>query len=161
MKVGVISDTHISARDKGVPASLLNQLREVDLILHAGDLVVLEVLESLREVAPVEAVAGNMDGPDVREVLPPKRVISIEGLRVGLIHGWGSPLGLAERVLGEFERDVEVVVFGHSHRCWQRRLGETLLFNPGSAKRNFFSPFRSYGILTIEGHQITGEIVRW
>jgi len=161
MKVGVISDTHISSSHEGVPKALLNELRGVDLILHAGDLVVLQVLESLREVAPVEAVAGNMDDPQVKETLPRKRVLFVENVRIGLIHGWGSPVGLPERVLGEFAEDLSVVVFGHSHCGYQKRMGEMLLFNPGSAKKGFFSSVRSYGILTIEGDQVKGKILRW
>lgn len=161
MKIGVISDTHISSNHEGVPEDLLNKLRGVDLILHAGDLLVLGVLEDLREVAPVEAVAGNMDDPQVKEALPQQRIISLENVRIGLIHGWGSPMGLPERVMGEFAEDVRVVVFGHSHRAYQRRMGEMLLFNPGSARRDLFSPVRSYGLLTIDGEQVEGEILRW
>jgi len=161
MKIGVISDTHISSSHEGVPKALLNELRGVDLILHAGDLVVLQVLEALREVAPVEAVAGNMDDPQVKETLPRKRILSVENVRIGLTHGWGSPVGLPERVLGEFADDLSVVVFGHSHRSYQKRVGEILLFNPGSARRGFLSPVRSYGILTIQGDHVEGNILRW
>ncbi|KPL18468.1 MAG: hypothetical protein AMJ92_07845 [candidate division Zixibacteria bacterium SM23_81] len=161
MKIGVISDTHISSHREGLPEALLEKLRGVDLILHAGDLVVLDVLEALRELAPVEAVAGNMDSYQVKETLPGKRIVSAEELRIGLIHGWGSPRGLPERVLKEFSQDVAVVVFGHSHRAWQKSVHGTLLFNPGSAKRDFFSPIRSCGMLTIEGDRVRGEIFQW
>jgi putative phosphoesterase len=161
MKIGVISDTHISSHREGLPEALLERLRGVDLILHAGDLVVLDVLEALREFAPVEAVAGNMDSFQVKETLPGKRIVSAEEIRIGLIHGWGSPRGLPERVLNEFPQDVGIVVFGHSHRGWQKSVEGTLLFNPGSAKRDFFSSVRSYGMLTIEGDRVRGEILFW
>jgi putative phosphoesterase len=160
MKVGVISDTHISAQGGDLPGTLLNRLRGVDLILHAGDLVVLEVLEALQAIAPVEAVAGNMDSAEVKERLPSKRIIPLEDLYVGLIHGWGSPWGLPERVSRQFAEDVDVVVFGHSHRPWHRQVDEKLLFNPGSAGKSTFSRNRSYGILNIEGDRIWGEIVQ-
>lgn len=161
MKVGVISDTHISAHDGGVPEDLLNKLMGVDLILHAGDLVVLDVLETLRQVAPIEAVAGNMDSAEVKEKLPSKKVISVEKIRIGLIHGWGAPWGLPERVMAKFAGDVDMVVFGHSHRPWQGRLEEMLMFNPGSAMKTSFSRRRSYGILTVEGDRVRGEIFQW
>jgi putative phosphoesterase len=161
MKIGVISDTHISSHREGLPEALLERLRGVDLILHAGDLVVLDVLEALGEFAPVETVAGNMDSFQVKEILPGKRIVSAEEMRIGLIHGWGSPRGLHQRVLNEFPQDVGVVVFGHSHRAWQQSVDGTLLFNPGSAKRDFFSPVRSYGMLTIEGDRVRGEIFQW
>jgi putative phosphoesterase len=120
MKIGVISDTHISSNHHGVPEDLISKLRGVDLILHAGDLVVLGVLEDLRKVAPVEAVAGNMDDAQVKEALPRQRIVSLADVRIGLVHGWGPPMGLPERVMGEFAEDVRAVVFGYSHRAYQR-----------------------------------------
>ena len=161
MKVGIISDTHISAPNRGVPPALMDHLRGSELILHAGDLVVLDVIESLREVAPVEAVAGNMDDAEVKKTLPSKKIIPVEKILIGLIHGWGAPWGLPERVLDQFPEDVAVVVFGHSHRPEQLRMGQTLLFNPGSALKTSFSRHRSYGILTVEGDRVRGEIFQW
>ncbi len=161
MKIGVLSDTHISKEGHSLPGALLSQLQGVDLILHAGDLVVLSVLEHLAAIAPVEAVAGNMDDASVKRRLPRKKIIAAEQLRIGLIHGWGTPVGLAERILGQFNQDVEVIVFGHSHHPCQRQVGDTLLFNPGSAGRDFFSPIPTCGLLTVQGDRVTGEILRW
>lgn len=161
MKVGVISDTHISASQANLPKALLEKMRGVDFILHAGDLVVPGVLDGLRQIAPVAAVCGNMDRPEVREMLPEKRTIILEKVTLGLIHGWGAPSGLPERILGEFCGDVRVIVFGHSHRPYQKWVDQIYLFNPGSALKDSFSSVRSYGILHIEEDRVKGEIIRW
>jgi putative phosphoesterase len=155
-RIGVISDTHL--RDAGL--ELAQRVKAawgpVDMILHAGDLVGLEILESL---APPEvvAVAGNMDPSAVHTALPKKRVITVEGHRIGLIHGWGAPIGLSSRVGGEFE-DVEVIVFGHSHRPSNKMLGGVLFFNPGSASLSRWGA-PTVGLLKISD-SIAGEIIK-
>ncbi len=73
MRVGVISDTHVPAIARSLPAAVFEVFKGVDLILHAGDVVELSVLDELRTIAPVEAVAGNMDGSEVHLNLPLKR----------------------------------------------------------------------------------------
>ncbi|HET7616156.1 MAG TPA: metallophosphoesterase family protein, partial [Bacillales bacterium] len=65
MKIGVVSDTHMPAHGRELPEILLNGLEGVDLILHAGDWQTLEVYERFREIAPVEGVSGNVDGPEI------------------------------------------------------------------------------------------------
>jgi putative phosphoesterase len=86
-------------------------------------------------------------------------VVEAEGRSIGLIHGWGSPDGLPERVLESFDPSVEVIVFGHSHRSYCQRNGKVLLFNPGSATDRRFAPYRSVGILHLE-NKISGEIIK-
>ena len=96
LKIGVVSDTHIS-RSEELPKELLTAFAGVDLILHAGDLVSLAVLEGLKKIAPeVCAVWGNMDPPDVKQALPEKRIIQAKQFRIGLIHGSGAPFNLPE-----------------------------------------------------------------
>ncbi|MHB9091726.1 MAG: metallophosphoesterase family protein, partial [Chloroflexota bacterium] len=86
----MVSDTHISVRARHLPAPLLAALRGVDLILHAGDLVALSVLDELATVAPVEAVHGNVDGWEVINALPRTRIVQAGGKRIGLVHGDGA-----------------------------------------------------------------------
>lgn len=160
-RVGVVSDTHWQVVDGPLPQSLFKALEGIDLILHAGDLVSLEIIDQLSEIASVQAVAGNMDGTEVRQKLPAKRVLHIEKIRLGLIHGWGPPQGLPQRVLAEFPEDVNVVVFGHSHQPYQEWTDGRLLFNPGSLLKDRFSAGRSYGLLTIEGHEVNAVIYHW
>ena len=155
-RIGVISDTHL--RDSG--HELVKRVKAawgpVDMILHAGDLVGLAILDSL---APpdVLAVAGNMDPHPVSAGLPVKRVLEIEGHRIGLIHGWGAPMGLSSRVRREFEQ-VDAVVFGHSHRPANKVVGGVLMFNPGSASLSRWGG-PTVGLLTV-GDKISGEIIK-
>ena len=81
MKIGILSDTHIPTIRESIPPALLKAFENVDLIIHAGDLVRLEVLDSLTSLAPVKAVSGNMDPAEVKRELPDKLCISIEGIK--------------------------------------------------------------------------------
>jgi putative phosphoesterase len=154
--IGVLSDTHLRAPDPELAARLAQVFQGVDLILHAGDITNLTVLDML-EAPEVIAVAGNMDEPAVAHTLPDRRVVEVEDKRIGLIHGWGSPFGLAGRVAGAF-RAVDCVVFGHSHRPMNALVGGVLMFNPGSVSRGLVGS-GSVGLLTV-GQGISGTIVK-
>jgi putative phosphoesterase len=149
MKIGVISDTHATSFDQ-LPDQILRTLAEVDLIVHAGDFVARDVLDGLKRLGEVKAVAGNMDSEELKRILPEKEILIIEGKRVGIIHGWGSPYGIDDRVGGMFD-DVDIIVYGHSHYSQNEVKKGILFFNPGQAKNSF-------GILTI-GQEVSGEII--
>lgn len=87
MKIVVISDTHCSRKSRKLPARLLDVLPSADLILHAGDWSDWSVYPLLSEYAPVEGVAGNTDPPEIAEKLGYSRIVEVEGLRLGLVHG--------------------------------------------------------------------------
>ena len=152
MKIGVISDTHIPIRAKAIPAAVLEALKGMDMIIHAGDLVDLSVLESLKSICPdVRAVWGNMDPMDVRKQLAEKQIISAGKFRIGLIHGNGSPSYLIDLVSRAFGNErLDVIVFGHSHFPLNEKRGQVLYFNPGSLTDTVFSPFNSYGIMELD-----------
>lgn len=160
LKIGVISDTHI--RDLDRAARLVDWLMsrwfaDVAMVLHAGD-VVNPLLLDLFCGLPVHAVRGNMD--PVSPGIPLKRILRVEGFRLGLIHGWGSAESLESRLLPEFENDsLDCLVYGHSHRpvCHRDRSG-MLLFNPGSATDRRGAPAHTVGILEI-GQQVEGHII--
>ncbi len=157
-RIGVLSDTHIPKAAPDVPKEVYEEFKGVDLILHAGDLTELSVLEALEKIAPVKAVCGNMDTEEVRARLPEKDTIIIEKFKIGLIHGYGPPSRLAETVSKEF-RGVDVIVFGHAHSTMNEKIKKTLFFNPGSPTDRIFAPYNSFGILEI-GSGITGKIIR-
>ncbi len=157
-KVVAISDTHIPKVGSLLPPVLREAMREADLVLHAGDLVDLSVLEELRGLAPVEAVAGNMDYPAVKAVLPEQTVIEVEGKLIGLTHGWGPPLGIERRVLSRFS-GVDVVVFGHTHAALVEERKGTLLVNPGTPTDRRFSKRLSYAVITVDGGRVSARIV--
>lgn len=158
-EIGVVSDTHLPRFGRGLPEELLRGLQGVDLILHAGDLVTLAVLEPLRKIAPVVAVHGNMDGDEVRQALPARRIVVAGGCRIGLVHGdSGRGRTTPERALNSFT-GVDAVVFGHSHAPLCEEHDGVLLFNPGSPTDKRTQRRFSYGVLNVDG-ALWGEI-RW
>ncbi len=159
MKIGVLSDTHIKAPDKVLNRILDDVFKDVNMILHAGDIVTSRVLDRLEE-RNVLAVCGNMDDYEIMETLPQIRTISAGTKRIGLIHGWGSKQGLQERILTRFEQDPpDMVVFGHSHVPFFGEVNGVLMFNPGSASHNIYFDECTVGILEILGSEFKAEII--
>ena len=156
MKVGIISDTHVPGAAAALPGKVFELFAGVDLILHAGDIVSRSVLDELGVIAPVEAVAGNMDGADLR--LPAKKVLKLGTYTVGLIHGKYRIDVQQEMVRTEFGA-VDLIVYGHSHKPFWGRVGDVLFLNPGSPTDNRHAPYHSVAILTV-GDALTAEIVR-
>ncbi|MHB8765878.1 MAG: metallophosphoesterase family protein [Deferrisomatales bacterium] len=142
MVLGLLSDTHLRGADGRLRALLAGPLGGAQVLLHAGDYTSEAVVEQLElgDPRPFYGVAGNADPPAVAGRLPACRVVELAGRRVGLVHGWGSPDGLADRVLEGFADPPELVVFGHSHRPERLRRGPTLLVNPGSAFERRWAP---------------------
>ncbi len=157
-RIGVLSDTHIPKAAQDLPEKVYKELRNVDMIFHAGDLVEISVLKKLQDIAPTHAVCGNMDPQEVRAALPQKDTITVDGFRIGLIHGYGPPGRITEAVRSEFSR-VDAIVFGHSHSALSKEIKKTLFFNPGSPTDRIFAAYNSFGILEI-GDEITGRIIR-
>ncbi|WP_461866410.1 metallophosphoesterase [Thermococcus sp.] len=133
MIVGVVSDTHHGDKTRHIPSILFEEFKGVDLILHAGDITSKELFERLNEIAPVVAVRGNADHLQ----LPEERIVNVEELRVGLVHGHQF-LGLNSQVLSykALEIDVDILIFGHTHRYFHdERIfhgKRIILLNPGS-----------------------------
>lgn len=138
--LGIVSDTHVPGRISRLPRELLARLVGVDRILHAGDLVGLEVLEALSKIAPVTAVRGNADHPEVRVALRAREIVEIGDTRIGLLHGDGltqTTLWRARNAFGAPQSDatgrpLAAVVFGHSHQPYCQSHGGVLYLNPGS-----------------------------
>ncbi len=140
MKIGVLSDTH--ARTLGeIPASIVRALAKADLIVHAGNFTEIAVLDGLQTLGEVKAVCGNMDSPEVKGILPEKMVFAAGGKKIGLVHGSGGPWGIADRVRKLFG-DVDIIIYGHSHRACNQYVQGSLMINPGQARASF-------GMLTI------------
>ena len=158
MKVGVISDTHVPGAASSLPPAVFDIFKDADLILHAGDIVELSVLDELGAIAPVEAVAGNMDGPDLQNRLPRKKVLIIGKFTVGLIHGKYRIDEQKAMIRKEFG-NVDLIVYGHSHTPFWGRVGDVLFLNPGSPTDNRYAPYHSVAVLTV-GEALTAEIVR-
>ena len=153
MKIGVISDTHISGESKNIPQKILEEFKNVDMIIHAGDLADLSVLDKLKGIcAKVIAVRGNMDPEEVKKILPEKEIIQVGNHKIGLMHGHGAPANLVELLTSVFKNDkVDLIIFGHSHSGINEKRNNILFFNPGSPTDKVFAPYNSYGIIEING----------
>ena len=135
MVIGILSDTHLAGPEERLERLLAVTLADAEVLLHAGDHTGDAVIEYLQydEPRPYYGVAGNMDLGRQGQSLPAQRLVRVAGLTIGLIHGWGAPMGLERRVLSAFGPEVEVVVYGHSHRPGTRWVEGRCLVNPGSA----------------------------
>ena len=163
LTIGVLADTHMPSRARELPFPVLNGLRHVDLILHAGDFTNRDAYDRICRIGPpVLAVRGNTDLPDLQRALPIKRVVEVGPWRIGMTHGDSGSRGATtpERAQRAFT-DVQCVVFGHSHQPMNEEVDGVLLFNPGSPTDRRTAPSFSYGLLHITEAGITGEIIRF
>lgn len=158
-RIGVISDTHIPKAALDLPEKVYGEFQNVDMILHAGDLIEMSVFRKLQNIAPTHAVCGNMDMHEVRDALPQKDIIRVSGFKIGLVHGYGPPAKVPSAVLKEFNK-VDVIVFGHTHSSLCEKVKKTLLFNPGSPTDKIFAAYNSFGILEISEEGVGGTIIR-
>ncbi len=156
LKIGVISDTHLKKVTQKLEEIYEKYLQDMDMILHAGDFVSVEVAEYLNR-GNFHGVHGNMDSPDLISRLPQKEVIKAGSRRIGLIHGWGPGEGIEDRIWNEFS-NVDIIVYGHSHTPVNHIREGALLFNPGTAiGYDIFGP-HSIGVLEIDD-TVRGKIV--
>ena len=155
MLIVVLADTHIPRRARGLPDALTIHLEKADLILHAGDLLVEDVIYELEAYAPVRAVRGNVDGWDVR--LPETLEFEVGGEPVAMIHDSGPKQGRRSRMRRRFP-GARVVVFGHSHISWLDDGDGLMLLNPGSPTDRRRQPDHTFALLRVEDGEARAEI---
>jgi hypothetical protein len=141
-----------------LPDECLRLLAESDLIVHAGDFVALSVLEELARLAPVAAVHGNMDEPELGAALPERRVVEVGESRIGLVHDGGPRASRAERLAGWFP-GCDAVVYGHSHLPEVTRHGNLWILNPGSPTERRRAPRRTMMVLVAAGNGLRPGLV--
>ncbi len=155
--VVVLADTHIRrGSSRRMSDAAYAHLEDADVILHAGDVVIGDVLDELGGFGPVHAVLGNNDA-DLVGLLPETRLLDVEGLRIGMIHDSGPSTGRAGRMRRRFP-DADVVVFGHSHIPWDTDgVDGQVLFNPGSPTERRAQPHRTLGTLDIDDGRLVAR----
>jgi putative phosphoesterase len=159
--VGLIADTHVPARAKCIPKMVFKIFENVDFIIHAGDLVQLAVIDELEQLAPVLAVYGNMDGPEVIGALPKINSLKIYGWKIGVMHDPNTLFGRGKMREIAKQNGFDVLVYGHTHNANVKWEGKTLYINPGSPT-NPMSAFinkPSVALLKVTQEAITPEIV--
>jgi uncharacterized protein len=156
----VLSDTHAPRRWRGCPEAVAEYLRAADLILHAGDVCTPCVLDELAAFAPVHAVSGNNDGPDVTAWGAPETLsLELDGLPVAMVHDAGPATGRTARMQRRFP-EARLIVFGHSHIPLDETGDGVRIFNPGSPTDRRRQPQGTIGILRIErGNLLSARIV--
>jgi putative phosphoesterase len=160
MVLAVISDTHMPRRGRVLPAACVERLRAADAILHAGDLVELEVLEYLRSLGPpVHAVHGNVDSAELVARLPRTATVRAEGCTIALIHDAGPSAGRLQRLRRRFP-DADAVVFGHSHMPLHESADGFQIFNPGSPTERRRAPHHTMGWATVSGAQLRFDFIQ-
>ncbi|MGY4690730.1 metallophosphoesterase family protein [Salibacterium sp. K-3] len=158
MKITVLGDTHIKKEGTPLPERLLQELADTDHIIHTGDFQIPDVFPSLKQYAPVTGVYGNVDGEDVRELVPETQWMEKNGWTIGVVHGHGEKKTTEKRALEAFAELPDILVFGHSHLPLLRYSGKTLLFNPGSLFYRRRVPNCSFGVLHLEDTIRAGHV---
>ncbi len=154
MRIAVLSDTHAPRHWKSCPPEVARWLAGTDLILHAGDVCTASVLDELASYAPVQAVLGNNDGPDVAAWGAPEVLeLELAGLPVAMLHDSGPAAGRQQRLRRRFPQ-ARLVVFGHSHIPWDCEQDGLRAFNPGSPTDRRRQPVGTMGLLRISGGRI-------
>ncbi|MCQ4289195.1 metallophosphatase family protein [Pseudomonas stutzeri] len=148
MRIGIISDTHGLLRPEAVAA-----LKGCDRIIHAGDIGKAEVFDALRELAPLDAIRGNVDSGEWAAEIPERLDLQLGGLRIHVLHD------LKELALNPADAGIAVVIAGHSHQPKIEQIDNVLYINPGSAGRRRFTLPISLALLDIEDGQPRPQLV--
>ena len=162
-KILIIGDTHISSF-KDLPKKILQYIKESNWVIHVGDYTSKNIVEGFKQLKTnyFKGVYGNSDPLVIRKLLPPKIVIEISGVRIGIIHpkSGGPETFLKKRILKEFrDNNVDIITYGHTHEAKIQRVNKTLIINPGRGYVDEFSynPSASIAIITL-GKEIKAEI---
>ncbi len=159
--IGVLSDTHIypqGARQLPPPVLALFERAGVDLILHLGDVNYRGVLDDLEKIAPVLAVQGNNDDPDLVSLLPMTHTFQVGPFSIGMVHGHGGR-SAREVVRSTFAGSVDLACYGHSHIPKLEEVSGTLLLNPGSATDRRWHPHFGVAVVRIDDKGINPELI--
>lgn len=131
MFIGVISDTH-----KYFDENVKNFLKDVDLVLHAGDFGNIETANKIADFKPLKGVYGNCDGTDIREYHPYIQVLDIEGIKILMMHIGGYPGRYDYRAMQLINAHrPDIFICGHSHilKVIYDNKFNCLTINPGAA----------------------------
>jgi uncharacterized protein len=152
VRIAVISDTHLPRGRRVLPERCVEELRAADLILHAGDIATVAVLEEIEAIGPpVRAVLGNVDEPALAaRGVPEEIVVEAEGARIAMVHNAGPGQGRLARLRLRYP-DADAVVFGHSHIPLHEEADGFQIFNPGSPTDRRRQPRHTMGLAEAAG----------
>ena len=161
MKNIVLSDTHIKSGsiNQALPAGLVKLIKEADRVIHAGDFVTKKAYDELSGICNLAAVSGNMDEMSLKKMLPDRKIIEVDGVKIGIIHE--AALSIHDTTGARYmakEMGVDVLVFGHIHKPVIDK-SDVLLICPGSPTAPRLS---EPGVieLIIENGNISGKVIK-
>jgi putative phosphoesterase len=155
--LGIVSDTHLPRFGRALPRALVTglQVARVDQILHCGDMTDLLAVDLLGAIAPVDAVAGNNDGEEIRARFGRRKILTIDGVRIGIVHGDNGQHAAHRNAFEAFaDERVDVICFGHSHRPLHEQRAGLLMLNPGSPTDKRMNPRYSYATLHVDAGRV-------
>lgn len=137
-KIIVFSDLHIPSRANSQILQKIN-FRKYDYIITAGDIVDDNTyFELINQEAGFFGVHGNMDDYFIKKKLPEKKIIDIEGIKIGLIHGHQTGMANPKELINFFEDKIDIMVFGHSHQKYDKKINGVRVINPGALCDGYF-----------------------
>lgn len=159
IKIGIISDTHISKDLYKINELLKKYFQDADLIIHAGDFKSPKVIDIIKNQKQFVGVFGNNDGDAVKEKVREKEILYLEGYKIGVHHGHGSSKDTIERAYEVFKDDkVDIIIFGHSHQPIIKTINKILMLNPGSPTSKRKDRWYSYIVLELYKDSIKAQI---
>jgi putative phosphoesterase len=159
--IGLVSDTHFPRFGRALPRALEDGLRaaQVSRIFHMGDLTDVLAIPLFEAIAPLDAIAGNNDPEEIWSRYGRRKLIIVDGVRIGLVHGDAGHGNAHENAIAAFaDEPADVILYGHSHRPRVERRGAQIIANPGSPTDRRAMPQFSYGILTISGGAVAIDL---
>jgi len=159
----IVGDTHLPRFGRVLPPALAGALAGADRILHVGDHTEPFVVDLLEAFAPTDAVAGNNDPPELLERLGTSRVVTVEGIRIGMTHGHLGPgpstPDRAFRAFASLDPPADAIAFGHSHQPMVERRDGIWMVNPGSPTDRRRQPTFSFLHVEVDGTALRPELV--
>ena len=156
MRLLIISDTHVPARARDLPGQVWDEVGRADVVIHAGDWVIPALLDELEDrAARLVGVFGNNDGTELRRRLPEVARVTLDGLRVAVVHETGGTAGRELRADRGYP-DVDLLIFGHSHIPWDTvSPGGMRLLNPGSPTDRRRQPACTYLTASVRAGELS------
>jgi putative phosphoesterase len=160
MKIIAISDTHIKSGSiiEALPTGLVKLIKEADIVIHAGDFVTKQAYEELTAICRLEAVHGNMDEVKIKNLLPERKIIKVDGVKIGIVHE--ATLSINDTTGARYmakEMDADVLIFGHIHKPVIEK-SDVLLVCPGSPTAPRLSEPGAVELVIQEG-EVTGRVI--
>jgi putative phosphoesterase len=157
--IAIISDTHMPRGSRTLPQDCVEEIQRADLLLHAGDISTLAVLEQLETIGPpLRAVHGNVEEPVLLQTLPAELQLELDGVALAMTHDAGPAAGRLARMRQRFPA-ADAVVFGHSHIPLLEGDDGFQIFNPGSPTERRRAPSHTMGLALLAGGEISFRLI--